>query len=105
MKHYKLDKMLRGWFVGAFTPTALKTDMCEVAVKNYNAGDYETTHHHKIATEITLILDGRVEMFGKEWGPGDIISISPGESTDFRAITDVKSVVVKVPGALNDKYS
>ncbi len=28
----------------------------------------------------------------------------PGESTDFEALTDVKTVVVKIPGVNNDKY-
>ncbi len=104
MKQAKLGDMVRGWFVGGFTPTALETEACEVGVKNYQAGDYEAAHYHKIATEITLILSGRVEMCGREWGPGDIVVIEPGEATDFRALTDATNVVVKVPGALNDKY-
>jgi len=103
MKQAKLEEMVRGWFVGSFTPTALNTEACEVGVKSYQAGDYEAAHYHKVATEITLILSGRVLMCGQEWGPGDIVVIEPGEATDFRAITDVKNVVVKVPGAINDK--
>lgn len=104
MKHGKLDEMVRGWFVGEFTPTVLNTQACEVGVKNYKAGDYEEAHFHKIATEVTLIISGRVHMNGQEWGAGDIIIIEPGEVTDFRAITDVTNVVVKVPSILNDKY-
>lgn len=104
MKQAKLEEMVRGWFVGGFSPTALDTDACEVGVKNYQAGDCEAAHYHKVATEITLILSGRVEMCGKEWGPGDIVVIEPGEITEFRAITNATNIVVKVPGALNDKY-
>lgn len=104
MKHIQLKEMVRGWFVGGFVPTALNTQACEVGVKTYQAGDYEASHYHKIATEITLILSGRVYMCGQEWGAGDIVVIEPGEATDFRAITDVTNVVVKVPGAFDDKY-
>lgn len=104
MKQAKLADMVRGWFVGGFTPTALATQACEVGFKNYQAGEYEAAHYHKIATEITLIISGRVEMCGREWGPGDIVVIEPGEATDFRAVTDATNVVVKVPGALNDKF-
>ena len=32
------------------------------------------------------------------------IVLEPGESTAFEAITDASNVVVKLPGALNDKY-
>jgi quercetin dioxygenase-like cupin family protein len=104
MNHFKLEDMIKGWFVGGFSPSALKTEAVEVAVKEYKAGDHEGAHYHKIATEITVIVSGRVKMMGKEWGPGDIIVVEPGEATDFEALTDATNVVVKLPGALNDKY-
>ena len=100
----KLQDMFKGWFVGDFDPSLLKTDACEVAVKSYKAGDREELHHHKVATEVTLILSGRVRMCGKEWGEGDIVVLEPGEATDFVALTDAVNVVVKTPGAKNDKY-
>jgi hypothetical protein len=104
MNHSNLHNMVKGWFVGGFSPNAFYTEACEVAVKQYRAGDYERKHFHKIATEITLILSGRVRMCGREWGSGDIIVLSPGEATDFEALVDTLNVVVKVPSAINDKY-
>ena len=104
MKHARLEDMVKGWFVGAFSPTAHETDACEVAVKYYKAGDHESAHYHAVATEVTVIVQGRVRMCGKEWGPGDIVVLSPGEITDFEALTDAMNVVVKTPGALNDKF-
>ena len=104
MKSARLEKMVKGWFVGNFSPTAFATEGCEVAVKCYAAGETEGEHFHKIATEITLVLSGCVEMAGKTWEGGDIIVLSPGETTAFRALQDSVTVVVKVPGATNDKY-
>jgi len=104
VKNFRLDDMTKGWFVGAFAPTAHATDSCEVAVKQYQAGDYEAAHYHKVATETTLVLSGRVRMAGREWGAGDIIVLAPGEVTDFEALTDAVNVVVKTPGALGDKF-
>ena len=104
MNSGKLQDMFKGWFVGDFDPSLLRTEACEVAVKTYKAGDSEELHHHKVATEVTLILSGRVRMCGKEWGEGDIIVLEPGEATDFVALTDAVNVVVKTPGAKNDKY-
>ncbi len=97
--------MTKGWFVGDFSPTALPTQACEVAVKRYSQGDRESAHFHKIASEVTLVLSGNVRMIGRNWGPGDIVVIEPGVSTDFESLTDSVTVVVKVPGALGDKYS
>lgn len=104
MKSAKLDAMTKGWFVGAFNPTAFSTDACEVAVKTYKAGEKENAHYHKVATEITLVISGTIRMAGQEWHAGDIIVLSPGEVTDFEAVTDATNVVVKTPGALNDKF-
>lgn len=104
MKNYRLENMVKGWFVGGFEPTAFSTEMCEVAVKTYKKGDFEKSHYHKIATETTVIISGKVLMKGETWEDGDIIVLEPGEITDFEALTDVISVVVKLPGALNDKY-
>ena len=101
MKTAKLENMLKGWFIGNFEPTLLRTNGVEVAVKEYKKGDYEELHYHKIATEITVITQGRVKMNGVE----DIIVMEPGESTDFECLEDeTQNVVVKIPGVNNDKY-
>jgi hypothetical protein len=104
MEITKLDDMVGGWFIGNFTPSLHKTNDVEVAIKNYKAGDKEEAHYHKIATEYTVILVGIVKMNGREYTEGSIITISPLESTDFLALSDVTTVVVKIPGASNDKY-
>lgn len=105
MKIGRLNEMVKGWFVGNFEPTLLRTNDVEVAVKEYKKGDYESSHYHKIATEITVILNGRVKMNGVEYGKGDVIVMEPGESTDFECLEDgTQNVVVKHPGANNDKY-
>jgi quercetin dioxygenase-like cupin family protein len=104
LKNAHLDDMVKGWFVGNFVPSAFSTDTCEVAVKRYKAGDSEGAHFHKIATEITLVLSGKVQMAGRSWAAGDIVVLNPGEVTSFDAFEDSVTVVVKVPGATDDKY-
>ena len=105
MKTAKLEDMIKGWFVGNFEPTLLRTNDVEVAVKCYKKGDYEEKHYHKIATELTVITRGRVKMNGIEYKEGDIIVMEPNEATDFECLEDgTQNVVVKIPGANNDKY-
>lgn len=104
MKISKLGDMEKGWFIGNFEPSLFKTNDCEVAVKSYHKGDYEEKHYHKIATEFTVVVKGRVRMFDKEFGEGDIVVVEPGDATDFTALTDAMNVVIKIPGANNDKY-
>jgi quercetin dioxygenase-like cupin family protein len=104
MKSRRLDDMKGGWFVGNFEPSLYKTNDVEVSVKRYKAGDYEQWHYHKIATEITVVISGRIEMNGQVYEKDDIVTIEPGEGTDFRALAESVNVVVKMPGANDDKY-
>ncbi|AYO66279.1 hypothetical protein ACTPL4_001496 [Klebsiella pneumoniae] len=100
----RLDNMTGGWFVGAFHPAALSTSDVEVAVQHFPAGYQSAAHHHKIATEVTLLLRGEALMAGERLIAGDILTLAPGISSSFIALTDCVTVVVKHPGALNDKY-
>lgn len=104
MKKSYLKDMIGGWFIGNFDPSLLKTNAVEVAVKSYKQGDYEKEHFHKIATEFTVIIEGKVKMKEKEYSKGMILVIPPMEATDFLALSDATTVVVKIPGASNDKY-
>jgi hypothetical protein len=97
--------MVRGWFVGNFVPSVVTTPDVEVGIKAYKAGDEEAVHFHKIATEITVILDGIVERCGQQFASGDIVKLPPGEATGFKAITDVTTVVVKLPSVIGDKHA
>lgn len=104
MKTAKLSDMVKGWFVGNFQPTLIRTNDVEVAVKEYKQGDHEARHYHKLSTEITVISSGKVRMNGIEYGKGDIVVIEPNQSTDFEVLEDTITTVVKYPGASNDKY-
>lgn len=104
MRVENLNEMIRGWFVGNFNPAVMKSDQFEVGVKKYNKGDHESWHVHKIATEITVIVNGSVMMNDRQLNDGDIIVIEPNQGTDFQALTDVTTVVVKIPATKGDKY-
>ena len=104
MQKHDLKKMIKGWLIGNFEPSVFQTKAVEVAIKTYEAGSLEERHYHKIATEITAIVSGEVEMNGQRFQKNDIIVLSPGEAADFRVITKTLTVVIKIPGANNDKY-
>lgn len=99
-----LNDMVGGWFVGDFEPSALRSHAAEVAVKNFRAGDREAAHFHKVATELTAIVSGEAELAGRRLVAGDIAVLEPGEVADFRAVTDVVLVAVKLPAVRDDKY-
>ena len=104
MKIGNLADFTKGWFIGDFEPNVLKTNDFEIAIKRYVAGDYEAAHYHKISTEYTIIVEGEAEMNGVKYVKDDIILIQPNIVTDFRALTDITTTVVKIPSSKDDKF-
>ena len=101
---HHLGDFVGGWLVGHFNPALIANDDVEVAIKIYQAGDREQSHHHRVATEYTVIASGRVRMNQQEYAAGEIIQIDPGHSTDFEALEATTTVVLKTPSVPNDKY-
>ena len=104
MEVFALKDFVKGWIVGDFEPSLIATREAEVAIKRYKAGEQERAHHHNVALELTTIIAGRVRMSGREYGPDQIVRIMPGESTNFEALEDTVTVVVKVPSVRGDKF-
>lgn len=104
MRKSRIEWFTKGWFVGNFEPSLYKTNDVEVAYKYYNAGDRDVEHFHKIATEMSLVTKGVVRIKGENFVKGDIIIIDPGDVSDFSVVEDAEMVVIKIPGANNDKY-
>ena len=91
----RLSEMTGGWIVGDFEPACFRTTTCEVACRHYDAGSIEAARVHQLATEITVIASGCVEMNGRIFGAGDIVVLAPGEAADFRAIEQTTTVLFK----------
>lgn len=105
MKSAKIEDFMKGWFIGNFEPSLYKTNVCEVAIKHYEKGCKEQKHFHKIATEYTVIVSGKVQMFGEIFEAGEIVVAEPGDITGFEALEETTNVVIKLPGANDDKYN
>lgn len=104
MKKFNLDEMTKGWFVGDFEPTAIRTSDCEVGVKRYQSGDKESAHFHKEAVELTIVIEGRIRMNESEFSTGDIVLVEKNEIIEFQALDDTITVVYKSRSVKGDKY-
>ncbi len=104
MQKFKLSDMVGGWFVGDFLPTAFSTSACEVCYKKHKKGEPWPRHYHAIATEINYVIRGWICINGILFTKGEIFVIEPREVTQAEFRSDCELIVVKVPGALNDKF-
>lgn len=105
MKLFNLEKdTIRGWCVGAFPNPILETDKFEVCIKRFKAGDTEPAHYHKLTKEITVVISGAVEMYGKILKANDIIILEPGEISSFKCLEDATTCAFRNGSFPNDKY-
>lgn len=104
VEKFRIEDMKRGWFIGNFEPTAYNTKNFEVGLGTHKKGDRWHKHFHKIATEITLILKGKVQVNDKIFIKGDIFIINPDEVVDPLFLEDTEYIVVKTISDPTDKY-
>ena len=55
MKKQNLNEMWRGWFIGNFEPSILKTENFEVGLLSHRKGEVWPKHYHAVATEYNLL--------------------------------------------------
>lgn len=104
MRKYRLETFTRGWIVGDFDPSIIRTANFEFMVRTYRAGETEAKHVHKEADEITVIVSGVFKMNDETFSTGDIIHLSPGDPADFTCVESGATAVIKTPSVLGDKY-
>ena len=106
MQKYRIEDFTRGWLIGDFEPSLMRTKDFEVMVRYYKAGEIDKKHVHKVAQEMTIIVSGKFKANGQVVGPGDIYRLQPGEAMteDFECLEDGANVVIKTPSVIGDKY-
>jgi quercetin dioxygenase-like cupin family protein len=103
MQKYNLKEFVGGWLVGNFEPAIFRTEEFEVSVKRFKSGQGEPAHFQKIATEITVIIEGTITMNNEIYGLDEVVVIKPNEVAAFKSITDSVLVCIKFPSSPQDK--
>lgn len=104
MKKYRIEDFTKGWFIGNFEPSLLKTEEFEVGLLTRQKGLDETPHYHAIGTEYNLLVSGSMSLNGTEITVGDIFIIKPNEIARPIFHEDCTIVCIKTPSAPKDKY-
>ena len=104
MKVGKLSSFNRGWIIGDFENSLLRTKDFEVCVRVHPKGEVYGAHYHKLITEYNVLVSGKMTMCGVELNAGDTFIVEPNEVADPVFLEDCKLIVVKVPSMIGDKY-
>lgn len=104
MDIYKLSNYTRGWFIGDFDPSILKTKDFEVGVAHHKAGDLWPAHYHNIAEEINYLIRGKIKIKDTTVNAGEIFHIHRNEITACEFLEDCEILIIKIPSVKGDKY-
>lgn len=100
----KIADYVRGWFIGNFEPSVLKTDHFEVGLLTHKKGEYWASHYHKESVEYNVLVSGKMIIQEKELNSGDVFVFEKGEIADPVFLEDCIVVCVKVPSIPSDKF-
>ena len=104
MKISKLNEMTRGWFIGDFEPSIIRTKAFEVGILTHKKDEDWEEHYHKIASEYNVLLKGKMSINGTLLNEGDIFILEPMETALPVFMEDCVVLCVKVPSVIGDKY-
>ena len=104
MKITKLTDYTRGWIIGNFTPSLIKTKQFEVGILSHTKGEDWPEHYHQVATEYNVLIDGSMTVNGVALNKGDVFVIEKNEISKPIFLEDCTVLVVKIPSVIGDKY-
>jgi hypothetical protein len=104
MQVSNISNFTKGWFVGDFDPSIFRNPFFEIAHQKHEAGYKTPKHFHKVTTELTYIVKGKMRVGDQVLGEGSIFVYEKGEIADSEVIEDIDIIVLRYPSIPTDKY-
>lgn len=104
MKLDKLSNYHRGWIIGNFDPSIIKTSGFEVGLLSHHKGEKWPKHYHQYQEEINVLISGKMSLNGEIILPNDIFILEPGEIAEPEFLEDCLILVIKHPSIPGDKH-
>jgi ribulose-bisphosphate carboxylase large chain len=98
-----IENMLRGWFIGDFEPSILRTNKFEVGLLTHKAGEKWPYHIHDHVTEYNYIVSGKMIINDKYYFTDDMFMFEPGHPAVPIFLEDCVVVCIKTPSIPSDK--
>ena len=96
--------MTRGWCIGDFTPSILRTKDFEVGYLKHHKDQVWPAHLHKECDEYNILIKGKLNINNETINEGEIFVIPKGMLTSAKFLEDCEIVCIKVGSNSKDKY-
>jgi quercetin dioxygenase-like cupin family protein len=104
MQISKISDYHRGWIIGDFAPSLVRSKEFEVGLLTHLKGEHWPSHFHAIATEYNVLISGKMTVNERKIERGDVFIIEPGEIVTPIFHEDCEVLCVKIPSMPKDKY-
>ena len=104
MKKHNLNEFWRGWMIGNFEPSLLKTDQFEVGLLTHPKGEIWPKHYHAKHTEYNLLIKGKMCIQEQIINEGEIFVLTPNEISNAEFLEDCLILCIKQPSVPGDKH-
>ena len=98
-----VDSFVRGWFIGDFEPSIIRTKTWEVALLRHNKGEKWDFHYHAQADEVNVLLNGRMMLNGYEIRARNVFTIPKKQIACPLFLEDCLILCIKTPSVIGDK--
>jgi NDP-sugar pyrophosphorylase family protein len=104
VKQSHLSQMTRGWLIGDFSPSIVRTKDLEVGYLRHQKGEVWPAHLHKVADEYNVLIRGKIIINNETIEQGEIFVIKKGMLTKASFLEDCEVLCIKIPSDTKDKY-
>ena len=98
-----VDSFVRGWFIGDFEPSIIRTKTWEVALLRHSKGEKWDFHYHAQADEVNVLLNGRMMLNGHEIRSRNVFTIPKKQIACPLFLEDCLILCIKTPSVIGDK--
>ncbi len=99
----KLSELTRGWLIGDFTPSLVRTKEFEIGILSHKSGEKWPYHIHDFQDEYNYLINGHMTVNDLEYLSGDNFALLKGHLAVPHFMSDCRLVCIKFPSIPSDK--
>lgn len=99
----QLSNTIRGWFIGNFFPSFIRTEKFEIGYLTHEAGESWDAHIHEKTHEYNYLASGRMLINNEEYNTGDWFIFPAGHLAVPKFVEKCNILCIKMPSVPGDK--